>query len=162
MRGKLIVIAMVVVTVFMFAIGWWFLNVLSPVDQRFNFRRRAIPENAEISMFLPEKIEDFKRQSLTPLETTARGSSGSGAVYLDSSGKIMVLTVWRNLDWPSANVLPEGGSFKTHFDAQVPFAYGRVDGQATFIWGKDGWMLSASAPEADAETLLQFVNLYPY
>jgi hypothetical protein len=162
MRGKFVVVGLVVLTVVMLAVGWWFLNVLSPVDQRFNFRRRAIPENAEISLLLPEKIEDFKRQSLTPLETTTSGSTGSGAVYLDSAGKIMVLTVRRNPDWPTSKALPENGTFKTHFDAQVPYAYGRVEGQATFIWGRGGWMLSASAQEADAETLLQFVNLYPY
>jgi hypothetical protein len=138
------------------------LNVLSPVDQRFNFRRRAIPENTEIAALLLDKVEDFKRQSLTPMETTANGRSGAGAVYIDSNGKIVVLTIWRNQDWPSQKDLPEKGSFTSHFDAQVPFAYGRVDGQSTFIWGKDGWMLSASAQESDAETLLQFVNLYPY
>jgi hypothetical protein len=158
MRGKLIVIALVVVTVLMFAIGWWFLNVLSPVDQRFNFRRRAIPDNAEFSLLLPEKVEDFKRQSFTPMETTASGDSGAGAVYLDSGGKIIVLTAWHKMNI----ALVVGESFATHFDAQIPYAYGRVDGQATFIWINNGWMLSASAQESDAETLLQFVNLYPY
>jgi hypothetical protein len=162
--GKIVVGVVVVLGLALLVFGLWFFGSRSPVDQRFNLRRQAISPDTPQPQLLPERLGEFLRTSLTPIARNADNRFEGTAAYSEGDHKRIWLNVRSIASQPSgASPLDTvKGDFTFHKDAQFPFGYGTTQNGYTFIWINDGWLIEAYTSETDAETLLQFVNAYPF
>jgi hypothetical protein len=164
MSGKIVVGIVAVLGLALLAYGLWFFGSKSPVDQRFNLKRQAIAAETPQAQLLPDRLGDFLRRSVTPISRTGDNQLAGSAAYSDADQKQIWLQV-RSIDNPQSGAKALDavkGDFKFHKDAQYPYGYGTTPAGYTFVWINGGWLIQAYTSEADAETLLEFVNSYPF
>ncbi len=165
MNGKVIVGGLAILSLGLLVFGLWFFGSRSPVDERFNLRRQMIDETTPQTRLLPDRVGDFLRQSLTPISRSADNQMAGSASYSDTDRKAIWLRVRYIADQQSRVAALDaftGSGFKFHREAEFPYGYGTTQDGYTFVWINDGWLIQAFTSESDAETLLQFVNGYPY
>ena len=161
MRGKIVVGLILVLAAVGLVANLWFVNNRTPPDQRFNLKRQTIPQDMRPVLLLPERIGDFARTSVTPVQTNTSGDLEGSAAYADNDGKQLTLTVRKpGSGTPDLEKLTDR-PFRVYTDAQFPFAYSDANG-AAFIWINGGWVISTSTTDATSEALLQFTNAYPF
>jgi len=182
MRGKIVVVGLGVATIGVLLLGYWLFFAKSPIDQRFNLNRTVIPKNFNTDYLLPDAVGDFVRQSISKAQAQSDGTLSGVATYADTDGKKIVLLIrtgqLRNTPaetlqmqyQPLQSEYP-GAAPVLRTDAPFPYGYFSAtqnkDSSAgsaliDFRWINGEWLIQASTQETDAESLLQFVNLYPY
>jgi hypothetical protein len=175
MRGKLVVLLVLLSGVVVGLAGLRYTFDPSPVYDRFDQRRDPLPADATGPRLLVEKAGDFDRVEFEPVAPDAQGIQHGRATYKELGENEVQLVVQqidyqRGLDELSAvqktfendtNV----SRLVPHADAQTPYLYAvyAADGRATyeFVWVNNGWLLRAYTNQSDAETLLRFANTYP-
>ena len=165
MSGKLIVGVLAALALSVLIYGLWFFGTGSPIDERFNFKRRPITSDTPQTRLLPDRVGDFLRRSLTPIAPTVANQLEGSAAYSDNDDKriwLQVRSIAGERHGVSALDEAAGDTFKLHRDAPFPYGYGTTQDGYTFMWINGEWLFQAYTSEADAETLLQFVNGYPY
>jgi hypothetical protein len=161
MRGKIVVGLIGLLAVIGFIANLWFVNTRSAIDQRFNLKRQSIAKDINTAFLLPERIGDFMRKSLTPIEANSSGDLEGSAAYADTDGKQLLLSVRKpGRGVPGLEALTNG-QYTLHSDTQFPFGYSEVNGPA-FVWINGDWVIGTSTAQATSEALLQFANAYPY
>lgn len=161
--GKWIVALMGVAAALTLAVNVWFSNTQSPIDQRFNLRRQAIPKDVNVKLLLPEAIGDFKRQSITPVAVDAsnKGDMVGSAAYADTDGKQIVVMVRKPAAGQPDLAAVVDDSYRAHTDGALAYAYSEAS-TPTFIWLNSGWVIRISTTQGTSADLLQLVNLYPF
>lgn len=183
MRGKIAVLVLVILTIAILIFGYWFLFVQSPIDQRFKLNPTPIPKNINADYLLPAAVGDFIRQSTSPVQAQPDGSLAGMATYADTDGKHITVEVrtgqlhktpaetLQALYQPILSQYP-GATPVIHADAPFPYGFLTVSFPASngtpastysdFSWINGEWVIQVSTRETDAESLLQFVNIYVY
>ncbi len=149
------------------------------IDTQFNVNRVSFPSNPSDSTVFPQPIGDFQRQAVESDFAANPGSNGS-AKYSDHDGKEISLVVYLSastsqqyqidayLSQPNCGA-EVAGTAKVHVGARVIYSYRNCSTltfqQYDFIWINRNWVIRATAAStyhSDPETLLYFVNNYPY
>ncbi len=162
MSGKAVIAILAVFCIGFLIYGLWFFGNRSPIDERFNLKRVTITADY-VPALLPNRIGDFQRRSSAPITRAANYQLEGSASYSDTDGKLIWLDV-RSLEGQpgvSLDTLTDS-SFKLHKDAPFPYGYSTGTNGYTFVWINGNWEIRAYTTEADADTLLQFVNGYPF
>jgi hypothetical protein len=176
MRGKL-----VIGVIFLFATLYglysvWYVSTLSPIDQRFNMNKKAIPVDVPEPALLPSNIGDFRRLSFEAVAPDAQNQRSGRAVYGVPSGGEIHLTVstvadpadlaknWIAAANPLATCDLQARSIVPHPEAKYPYAYGTCSTQnntySEFVWLNNQWLIRVTAPNSG--DLLQFANNYAF
>lgn len=178
MRGKLVVISMVLSTVLLFAYSLWFVNNHTPLDERFNMRRQPLADDAPGGLLLRERAGDFKRQSLNTdtLDIPSAARHGT-AIYLDFEGKPIQLEVQLLgsakptiadifADFATRAGGKDSTAIKLHPESRIAYGYGVYSAPNytyhEFSWINGNWIIRVATREAGGESLLRFANGYPY
>lgn len=175
MRGKFVVLLVLLSGVVFGLAGIRYAFDPSPVYDRFDQRRDALPVDATGPRLLVEKSGDFNRIAFEPLAPDADGIQRGHANYQEIGDREVELSVQqidpqRGLDELSAVQKSFENNINvsrlvSHTDSQTPYLYAVYadEGRATyeFVWINNGWLLRAYTNQADAETLLRFANSYP-
>src|SRR5258708_33407091 len=156
MRGKIVVILFVAASVAFSAYAAWYLFNRSPIDQRFNLARQAVPSVGG-SALLPRSLDEFQRSG----NVTSPAAGTSEAMYTVSSVKGQDAA-------QTADILGKpacqnaSGSVISHAqnNSKILYSYSVCQNTYTFRWINGDWLFSAS--RSDSEALLRFVNLYGY
>lgn len=161
MRGKIVVGLIGLLALVGLIANLWFVTNRSPADQRFNLKRQYITKDTVLPLLLPERIGDFERKSLAPIEANASGDQEGSATYIDSNGKQLMLSVLKpGRGVPSLESLTNG-QYRLHTDAAFPFGYSETYGPA-FVWINGDWVIGVSTSQVSSDELLQLVNAYPF
>ncbi len=161
MRGKIVVGLIGLLALIGLIANIWFVTTRSPADQRFNLKRQHIVRDTALNLLLPERVGDFLRKSLTPIEADSSGDLQGSAAYADTDGKQILLSVRKpGRGVPSLESLTNG-QYRLHSDAEFPFGYSETYGSA-FVWINGDWVIGASTAQASSDALLQFANAYPF
>jgi hypothetical protein len=177
MRGKLVVMSLFVMAALLFGYSLWFVNNHSPVDKRFNMRRKPLADDTAGALILKERAGDFLRSGLTVDTLDATEGRRHGIATYDVEGKTVTLEVERfettpTLEMAFADFLSRAGGearFSTltlHPEAQLPYGYAVFAGLEytyyEFSWINGNWILRVSTRDAGAEALLRFANGYTF
>lgn len=171
MRGKLVIVGMVLLGVLFYAYSVWFLSNPSTVDQRFDMRREKLPADVPGAVLLRQKFGDHTRLSFVPVEPDAQGVLRGNAQYTElDDPNVLTLEVQQitaaeiptalqaldtQLQADGRTVLLDKGVTKYLFHKPVT-------GRATFNWLNGQWLFRAYSSNDDDEALLRFVNNYPF
>ena len=175
MRGKYVVLLVLLSGVVFGVAGMRYAFDPSPVYERFDQRRDALPDDATGPRLLVEQINDFQRTDFEPLAPDAGGVQRAHAVYKELGERPVELSVrqvdpQRGLDELKAiqkdyEKNPNVSRLVFYPDAQTAYLYVvyAAEGRAVyeFAWINHGWLLRAYTNQSDADTLLRFVNSYP-
>lgn len=180
MRGKLVVIAMILAAFALLAYSLWYMNTNSPIDERFNLRREPLADDAPGALLLRQQAGDFIRADFDADSLDAKGETRHGtATYLDHLGKPIqfearlvkgtqptIRTAFADFSIRAGGSDAAGTVIKLHPEARFPYGYA-VYSAPTYIhyeiaWINGGWLLRAWTREAGSESLLRFVNGYGY
>ena len=156
MRRKIVVIIFVAASVAFSAYAALYLFNRSPIDQRFNLARQAVPSVGG-SALLPRSLDEFQRSG----NVTSPAAGTSEAMYTVSSVKGQDAA-------QTADILGKpacqnaSGSVISHAqnNSKILYSYSVCQNTYTFRWLNGDWLFSASG--SDSEALLRFVNLYGY
>lgn len=177
MRGKIVVISMFVMAALLFGYSLWFVNNHSPIDERFNMRRKPLEPDTPGALILKERAGDFLRSGLSVDTLDALEGRRHGIATYDVEGKTVTLEAERfesppTLDMAFAAFLTRAGGedrFSTlnlHPEAQLPYGYAVFAGLEytyyEFSWINGNWILRVSTRDAGAEALLRFANGYTF
>lgn len=178
MRGKLMVVALLLLAAGTFVASLWFMDINTPVDERFNMRRRPLESDTPGYMILRERAGDYLRTKLE-VDTLDReqGSRHGVAEYL-VEGKTVRLEVFFVAEGkPTLDQALDGfveraegdsrfATIKKYPEARTPYAFGVYSGNTytyyEFSWINGAWILRASTRDAGQDSLLKFVNGYVY
>jgi hypothetical protein len=180
MRGKIVVVIMLLAATGLFAFSLWYTNTHTPLDEQFNMQRKALAADAPGGLILQELVEDYHRISFDPGTLDTPGVLRHGtATYRDARDKPIKLEVQAVPGQsPSLQDLFTGfGSraggndagatvIKLHPESPIPYGYG-VYSAATYVyyeftWLNGNWIIRVSTREAGGESLLRFANSYPF
>jgi hypothetical protein len=171
----------------MLAYSLWFSNNFTPLDERFNMRRKVPSATIAGALLLRHELSDLTRISLA-VDTldNQTGSRHGTAAYRDADGKQIDIEVLRpasndprelDIEQIFAGFGQRAGSLgntsassatiiRLHPESKIPYGYGVYSDPAytyyEFTWVNNGWVFRASTREAGSESLLRFVNGYPY
>ena len=170
MRGKLLVVGLLLATAVFAVYGVWYFGTSSAPDTRFNLNRQPIPASANGELFFPNPPSGFTRTNLQPMAPDGAGRASGSAVY-NSNGHPVELLLRSVQGLDPQRVLNSADQLATcthaasaitmHLDAKTPYRYSVCPGnQFEFTWINGNWLLRASSD--DVEALLHFVNAYPY
>jgi len=156
MRRKIVVIIFVAASVAFSAYAALYLFNRSPIDQRFNLARQAVPSVGG-SALLPRSLDEFQRSG----NVTSPAAGTSEAMYTVSSVKGQDAA-------QTADILGKpacqnaSGSVISHAqnNSKILYSYSVCQNTYIFRWINGDWLFSASG--SDSEALLRFVNLYGY
>jgi hypothetical protein len=179
MRGKYIVILMLLGAAALLAYSLWFVNSRSPVDERFNMRREPLEADAPGAALLRELVGDYVRTSLDVGTLDSDAPIRRGSAHYDVEGHDVMLEVQSAPEiGPGAEQLfvdfaeraggddAAGTVIRLHDDALMPYGYGVYSGPTSiyyeFAWRNGDWVLRASTRDAGSEGLLRFVNNYNF
>lgn len=179
MRGKYVVIAMLLGALALFLYSLWFVSTTSPVDQRFNVRREPLGDDTPGALILRQRAGDYLRQELLvdTLDSLSGSRHGSAEYLVD--GRLVRLEVQDYPEGPpSLDALfadfgaraggndAAGTAIRLYPEAQIPYGYGVYSAPTyiyyEFTWINGNWVLRASTREAGSEALLRFANGYVY
>ncbi len=165
MRGKIVVILFVAASVAFSAYAAWYLFNRSPIDQRFNLARQAVPSVGG-SALLPRSLDEFQRSG----NVTSPAAGTSEATYTDNQYAVdfAVSSVKGQDAAQTADILGKpacqnaSGSVISHAqnNSKILYSYSVCQNTYIFRWINGDWLFSASG--SDSEALLRFVNLYGY
>jgi hypothetical protein len=175
MRGKLVVLIVLMIGVAVGVAGLRYAYDPSPVWERFDQRRNPLTADTQGPALLVEQTNDFRRVAFTPLEADALGVKRADATYSELGIRPVRLTI-EQID--ATDEMTELRAIHRAFErddnvsrlalyeqALTPYLYAVYarQGRAVyeFVWVNDGWLFRAFTDESDAETLLRFVNSYP-
>ncbi len=184
MRGKIVVIVMILGGALMLAYSLWYVGSHSPIDQRFNMKRKSLPDNAPGPAILPMQAGDYSRSALEidtldTLDTPGVVRHGK-ATYLVEEKPVQLEVKAIRGNKPTLNDLftdfatragapsmNDGGiAVTTHPEASLPYGFGAYLGPAytyyEFTWINGNWIFRVSTREAGSESLLRFVNGYVF
>ncbi|MFN8420717.1 MAG: hypothetical protein U0528_15960 [Anaerolineae bacterium] len=176
MRGKITVIVVLLIGVAVFAYGLYFTAGISPVDQRFDQRRDPLPVEVSAEFMFPPRIGDFLPEKIEPMVLNSDGVYHAGARYLELQTRPVEIEATQ-IDPATGQAALETliatfrqdqtvGRLTSHFDARVPYFYvaHAINGRPvySFYWVNGSWLFHAYADQADDETVLRFVNVYPF
>jgi len=180
MRGKIIVIVLLVGAAIFTAFAFWFFNNQSSPDNRFNLNRQPIPANARDSVLFGPIGEDYQAQISQHITPDTGDQAMGSATYDNGTDKVELfaraLTASETKDFQNGSSQfqtsecnPSTSSVVFHSGPPTPFRYTKCHSNNSnnsnstiyeFEWLNGNWYLRAS--ESDVEALLHFVNLYPY
>ncbi len=180
MRGKVVVVIMLLAAAVLFVFSLWYTNTHTPLDQQFNLRRKALADDAPGGLILQELVEDYHRISFDPGTLDTPGALRHGtAVYQDVDGKPIKLEV-QAVPGQSPTLQDLFASFGNraggddagatvialHPESPFPYGYGVYSGATyvyyEFTWINGHWIIRVSTREASGESLLRFANSYPF
>jgi hypothetical protein len=170
MRGKWLVVGLLLATVVFAIYGLWYFGTSSAPDDRFNLNRQPIPADANQALFFPNPPSGFTRASLQPMAADNTGRASGSAVYNSNDHPVELLVrsiqgldpqrVLNSSDQLDA-CTHTASNITVHPDAKTPYRYSTCPGnQFEFTWINGNWLLRASSE--DVEALLRFVNAYPF
>ncbi|PJF31783.1 MAG: hypothetical protein CUN51_02245 [Candidatus Thermofonsia Clade 1 bacterium] len=176
--GSLFVIFMFIGAALLFAYSLWFVNTHSPVEERFNQRRRPLAADAAGPIILRERAGDYMRIALNVDTLDATEGRRHGIADYDVDGKTVRLEVeyipdaTPTLDMVFAGFFERSGGtdtasvLKRFPEARTPYYFAVFSGFTytyyEFGWINGNWILRASTRDAGQEALLRFVNGYVY
>jgi hypothetical protein len=178
-RGKIIVVVMLLGALALLAYSLWFVGSRSAVDERFNMRREALAPDAPGASLLRELVGDYPRTSLDVGTLDSDAPDRHGSADYDVEGHTVTLDVQRiAVPGPGIEQLladfaaradgddAAGTVIRLHADAETPFGYGVYSAPTyiyyEFTWRNGDWVLRASTRDAGSEGLLRFVNNYNF
>src|SRR5262249_54855464 len=91
MRGKWLVVGLLLATVIFAIYGLWYFYVPSAPDARFNLNRQPIPAHADSALFFPNPPSGFTRASLRPMAPDNAGRVTGSAVYNSGDHRVEFL-----------------------------------------------------------------------
>jgi hypothetical protein len=176
MRGKIIVLLVLLSGVATGLAGLRYAFNPSPVQQRFDQRREPLAGDAPGPQVLVEQTNDFRRTAFAPLAADSDGVQRASATYVElgvrqvelrieqvapGQGLATLQTLQRRFE-RDANV----SRLALFAGARTPYLYTvyAQNGRAVyeFAWINGDWLFRAFTDQADDETLLRFVNAYPF
>lgn len=178
MRGKIIVVFMLLGALALLLYSLWFVGSRSPVDERFNMRREALEPDAPGASLLREVVGDYVRTTLDvdTLDSDAPDRHGSALYRVE--GHEVRLDVQRAAPGLHIEQLfvgfaaraggddAAGTLIRLHEEADTPYGYGVYSAPTyiyyEFTWRNGDWVLRASTRDAGSEGLLRFVNNYNF
>lgn len=178
-RGKIVVIVMLGGAALLLFYSLWYVNHQTTVDERFNMRRQALPDNISGPLMLPDSLGEFQRVALDVDTLDTPGAQRHGvATYKDVDGKVLRLDVQQTTEpRPTLEALfsdfatRAGGdlansTIRLHADGPTRYGYGAYSGPTytyyELTWINANWIIRVSTQEAGSESLLRFVNGIPY
>ncbi|MCS6872447.1 MAG: hypothetical protein RML95_09385 [Anaerolineae bacterium] len=176
--GSLFIIFMFIGAALLFAYSLWFVNTHSPVEARFNQRRRPLAADTAGYYILRERAGDYLRTSLNVDTLDATEGRRHGIAEYDVDGKTVRLEVEYIPDaTPTLDMVFDGffersngtdtaSVLKRFPQARTPYYFAVFSGFTytyyEFGWINGNWILRASTRDAGQEALLRFVNGYVY
>ncbi|PJF35383.1 MAG: hypothetical protein CUN49_10830 [Candidatus Thermofonsia Clade 1 bacterium] len=176
--GSFFVILMFIGAALLFIYSLWFVNTHSPVEERFNQRRRPLEADTPGYLILRERAGDYLRTALNVDTLDAAEGRRHGVAEYNVEGKTVRLEVeyipdqTPTLDMVFAGFLERadgtdtGSVLKRFPEARTPYYFAVFSGFTytyyEFGWINGNWILRASSREAGQEALLRFVNGYVY
>ncbi|MBO9308602.1 MAG: hypothetical protein J7551_02330 [Chloroflexi bacterium] len=176
--GSFFVILMLIGAALLFIYSLWFVNTHSPVEERFNQRRRPLKADTPGYLILRERAGDYLRTALNLGTLDATEGRRRGAAEYEVEGKAVRLEVEYIPDaTPTLEMVFEGflerangtetaSVLKRFPEARTPYYFAIFSGFTytyyEFGWINGNWILRASSREAGQEALLKFVNGYVY
>ncbi len=176
--GSIFVILMFVGAALLFAYSLWFISAHSPVEERFNQRRRPLAADTAGYLILRERAGDYLRTALDVDTLDALEGRRHGVADYEVEGKPVRLEVEYIPDGTPtldqvfsgflerANGTDTGSTLKRFPEARTPYYFAVYSGFTytyyEFGWINGNWILRASSREAGQETLLKFANGYVY
>ncbi len=176
--GSLFVIVMFIGAALLFAYSLWFINTHSPVEERFNQRRRPLAADTAGYYILRERAGDYLRTALTVDTLDATAGRRHGIAEYDVEGKTVRLEVefipdaTPTLDTVFSGFFERSGGtdtatvLKRFPEARTPYYFAVFSGFTytyyEFGWINGNWILRASTQDAGQEALLKFANGYVY
>lgn len=179
MRGKVIVVIMLLGALALLVYSLWFVGSRSLVDERFNMRREALEPDAPGASLLRELVGDYRRTDLDVGTLDSDTPNRRGSATYSVEGHAVRLDVQRvaapglDIELLFADFAARAGGddaagtvIRLHPDAPISYGYG-VYSAPTYIyyefsWRNGDWALRASTRDADSEGLLRFVNNYNF
>jgi hypothetical protein len=180
MRGKIVVLTMLLAAAALFVFSLWYTNTHTPLDEQFNMRRKALAVDAPGGLILQELVEDYHRVSFDPGTLDTPGTLRHGtAVYRDAQDNPLKLEVQAmSGQSPALQDLFAGfgdraggkdagaTAIKLHPESSIPYGYGVYSATTyvyyEFTWINGDWIIRVSTREASGESLLRFANSYPF
>lgn len=179
MRGKIVVILMIVGALALLAYSLWFVGSRSQVDERFNMRREPLTPGAPGASMLREVVGDYRRTALDVATLDSDAPDRHGSAHYDVEGHDVTLDVQRvpspgpTIEQLFADFAARAGGddaagtvIRLHPDAETPYGYGVYSAPTyiyyEFTWRNGDWVLRASTRDAGSEGLLRFVNNYNF
>jgi hypothetical protein len=180
MRGKIVVVTLLLAAAALFVFSLWYTNSHTPLDEQFNMRRKALAADAPGGLILQELVEDYHRIAFDPGTLDTPGAIRHGtAVYRDANDKPIKLEVQAVPDKSPAlqdlfaNFADRAGGkdagatvIKLHPESPIPYGYGVYSATTyvyyEFTWINGDWIIRVSTREAGGESLLRFANSYPF
>jgi hypothetical protein len=176
--GSIFVILMFVGAALLFAYSLWFISAHSPVEERFNQRRRPLTADTAGYLILRERAGDYLRTALDVDTLDALEGRRHGVADYEVEGKPVRLEVEYIPDGiptldqvfsgflERANGTDTGSTLKRFPEARTPYYFAVYSGFTytyyEFGWINGNWILRVSSREAGQETLLKFANGYVY
>jgi hypothetical protein len=170
MRGKIVVAVLVIGALIFFGFGLYYFNAPSAPDARFNMNRAKIPADASDTLFFPSPPNGFLRSTHQPLVPGTQGRPMGSATYnYDTTTIDFLIQSIKGMDPKQAinslNLLEAcqhtAATITVHPEPTVPFRYSQCPGGIyEFAWVNGDWFFRASS--TDQDTLLKFVNAYPF
>lgn len=176
--GSFFVILMFIGAALLFVYSLWFVNTHSPVEERFNQRRRPLEADTAGYLILRERAGDYLRTALNVDTLDATEGRRHGVAEYEVEGKTVRLEVEYIPDsTPTLDMVFEGflerangtdtaSVLKRFPEARTPYYFAVFSGFTytyyEFGWINGNWILRASSREAGQESLLKFVNGYVY
>lgn len=179
MRGKIVVLIMILGALALLVYSLWFVGNQSQPDERFNMRREPLGSGAPGASLLREVVGDYTRTALDVDTLDSDSPDRHGSAHYDVEGHDVMLEVQRV---PSPGLTVEqsfaefaaraggddaaGTVIRLHPDAEIPYGYGVYSAPTyiyyEFTWRNGDWVLRASTRDAGSEGLLRFVNNYNF
>jgi len=182
MRGKIVVVVILLAGAVMFAYSLWFISSHTPVDERFNMQRTALPDGAPGPALLPERAGDYDRLTLAIDTLDAKQPPRHGNATYSVEGQSVLLEVQLlpdgapSMDAAFADFSKRAGipsndngagvTISRHETGKIHYGFGVYSGPRyiyyEFTWINGNWLMRASTRSAGSEALLRFVNGYVF
>jgi hypothetical protein len=154
---------------------------LSSASNQFSLDRQTLSTDTSLDELFPDQVAIYRRQTLTPLVLDSRDQLVGGATYASPDGELISLSVWQFTGWGVDRVWQSNfltltcgdlaGRVDLQRDVAFPYRYGNCSDRGfvyyEFQWINTDWVINASvggfsSVEVDLQTLVDFVNSYPY
>jgi hypothetical protein len=180
MRGKIVVLTMLLAAAALFVFSLWYTNTHTSLDEQFNMRRKALAADAPGGLILQELVEDYRRVSFDPGTLDTPGALRQGtALYHDVHDNPIKLEVQGVSGQPpllqdlftgfgdrAGGKAAGATAIKLHPESSIPYGYGVYSATTyvyyEFTWINGNWIMRVSTREAGGESLLRFANSYPF